>query len=305
MVGPVVKLIGSAVLRPVVKPLVEAKDEDTDESMPMSTDGIARKRGQRGRRGGRGRSDPLDSGITLSEEDGVRYLHFGSPWVQGAMRIAAPEHLELDYVQRMMAWLLFLEPPPQILQLGLGAGSLTGFSHRRLPASRITVVERDPAVARTAREWFALPPDDRRLRTVIADADEYLKRAEIAGRYGVLQVDLYDEEARGPVLDTPAFYEACRRALAPVGMAVFNLFGEMRVFGPAIIRIEDAFEGRVLMLDPVPAGNIVVLAFSGPALEVSAEQLRARARAVAATFGLPTDGWLDGWLRADQAVWGI
>ena len=27
---------------------------------------------------------------TISEADGVRYLHLGTPWVQGAMRIRKP-----------------------------------------------------------------------------------------------------------------------------------------------------------------------------------------------------------------------
>ena len=30
--------------------------------------------------------------ISISEEDGIRYLHFGSVWIQGAMRIASPYH---------------------------------------------------------------------------------------------------------------------------------------------------------------------------------------------------------------------
>ena len=40
----------------------------------------------------------------------IRYLHLGTEWVQGSMRIDAPFDIELDYVQRMMAWLLFIEP---------------------------------------------------------------------------------------------------------------------------------------------------------------------------------------------------
>ena len=34
--------------------------------------------------------------VDISEEAGVRYLHFGSDWVQGAMRIARPWALELS-----------------------------------------------------------------------------------------------------------------------------------------------------------------------------------------------------------------
>ena len=37
--------------------------------------------------------------IDISEEAGVRYLHFGSSWIQGAMRIARPFALELDYTR--------------------------------------------------------------------------------------------------------------------------------------------------------------------------------------------------------------
>ena len=52
-------------------------------------------------------------GATLSEFDGVRYLHLGdTPWVQGAMRLRKPDVLELDYVQRMCVWLLWREASP-------------------------------------------------------------------------------------------------------------------------------------------------------------------------------------------------
>lgn len=70
--------------------------------------------------------------VTFSETAGVRYLHFGTEWVQGAMRLKKPDHIELEYVQQMMAWLLFLETPARIVQLGLGAAALTKFTHRYL-----------------------------------------------------------------------------------------------------------------------------------------------------------------------------
>src|SRR5690606_8381689 len=33
--------------------------------------------------------------VTLSEQFGVRYLHFGTEWVQGAMRVSKPDWIEL------------------------------------------------------------------------------------------------------------------------------------------------------------------------------------------------------------------
>ena len=48
--------------------------------------------------------------VNFSEHGDVRYLHLGTEWVQGSMLIDAPFDIELEYVQRMMAWLLFVDP---------------------------------------------------------------------------------------------------------------------------------------------------------------------------------------------------
>ena len=39
---------------------------------------------------------------TITEFQGVRSLHLGTSWVQGAMRIAKPDNIELEYVQMMI-----------------------------------------------------------------------------------------------------------------------------------------------------------------------------------------------------------
>jgi len=236
------------------------------------------------------------SDVTLSEEGGVRYLHFGTPWIQGAMRLSRPFDIELDYVRRMMAWLLFMSPPDEILQLGLGAGALTRFCHRRCAASRITVVERDEQVIDVARRWFALPQEDVRLRVVHADAAQVIRDQASLGRFGVIQVDLYDAQARGPVLDSLSFYRQCRRAMTAPGMLVVNLFGESHGFEKSLERIHQAFDGRVLAMAPVPAGNRVVLAFNGPPLSVTGRMLMNRAAVVSQRYGL-SDARTD-WLGA-------
>jgi hypothetical protein len=76
----------------------------------------------------------------------VRYLHFGTEWVQGAMRIRKPDWPELEYAQQMMAWMLFIEQPRAIAQLGLGAATLTKFCYRQFPQALVTAVELNPSV---------------------------------------------------------------------------------------------------------------------------------------------------------------
>ena len=45
---------------------------------------------------------------TISEAAGVRYLHFGTEWVQGAMWVEQPAELVLEYTAQLMAWLLLV-----------------------------------------------------------------------------------------------------------------------------------------------------------------------------------------------------
>lgn len=237
--------------------------------------------------------DPI---ITLSEEDGVRYLHFGSEWVQGAMKLSRPESLHLDYLQRMMAWLLFLDGHQDILQLGLGAGSLTRFTHRRLPASRTLVVERSEEVIEVAHHWFGLPQEDARLQIVAGDAGAFVADPAQRDRFGVIQVDLYDEQAQGPVLDSERFYRRCHRALRSPGVLVVNLFGWREAFTRSLDRLNTMFGGRVIAMPPTPAGNRIVLAFKGPPLSVSVEQLARRAALIERSCQLR--GAVHDWLQA-------
>lgn len=246
--------------------------------------------------GGRaGRAPParrLSPQVTLSEEGGVRYLHFGTVWVQGAMRIGRPWKIELEYQQQMMAPLLFLPEPARVLQLGLGAAALTRFCWKHLPQAEISVVEVSEEVLATARRWFALPQDDARLSVLIDDARNVAAHPRLRRSFDWLQVDLYDCAARGPVLDDEPFYAACRRLLRAPGIAVFNLFG--RGFAPSFARIAAAFDDRALVLPEADAGNRIVLAFNGPPLALPWSVLYERAREVERQFGLPARKWVSG-----------
>ena len=136
-----------------------------------------------GKRSKRERDDDLDDApridvprkprfapVTFSEEDGVRFLHFGTEWVQGAMRLKKPNHIELEYAQQMMAWLLFIETPKRIVQLGLGSAALTKFAHAFLKRAKVEAVELNPSVVIAARTMFELPNDDARLTVHEQDA---------------------------------------------------------------------------------------------------------------------------------------
>ncbi len=238
---------------------------------------------------------PRFAPVTFSEEGGVRYLHFGTEWVQGAMRLKKPQHIELEYAQQMMAWLLFLETPKRIVQLGLGAAALTKFAHHFLKrAAHVEAVELNPAVVVAARTMFELPADDARLTVHEADAWDFVNDRANHGTIGALQIDVYDATARGPVLDSVAFYRAVRACLTHAGIVTINLFGDHPSFVRNMKRLNEAFDGRVVALPEVHDGNRVAIAFSGPVLDVPFATLQQRAKLIEAQLDLPARKWVKG-----------
>ena len=232
---------------------------------------------------------------TLSEFEGVRYLHLGTPWVQGAMRVRKPHTIELEYVQRMMAWLLFIEPAAlakrHAMQLGLGAGSLTKFCHKELRMTT-TAIELNPQVLVACRGWFKLPADNAALRVVLADAAEEILKSQWWGTVDALQVDLYDHEAATPVLDSLPFYAACRRLLTPEGCMTVNLFGRSSSFVRTVEKISAAFGAQaVWAFKPTREGNTVVLAQRTPS-RPRREVLMPRAEIIQTQWGLPATKWV-------------
>ena len=224
--------------------------------------------------------------IDVSEDAGVRYLHFGSEWVQGAMRIRRPFALELAYTREMLAGLLLHDAPwpKSALLIGLGAGSLTKFIWRHLPQTRVTVVEINPQVPMAARQFFKLPDEDERLKIRIADGADFVIRDR--HRYDLILVDGFDHNARAGVLDTQAFYVNCRARLTARGVFATNLFGRSRGFKASVSRIDESFDGRSFVFPSLDSGNAIALAVDGEPVAVGLKELRSRAAALKAETGL-------------------
>ena len=224
------------------------------------------------------------SGIQVSEERGVRYLHFGSPWVQGAMRIARPYALELEYTRELMLPLLLRGDegwPRSVLQVGLGAASVTRFLDRHVPAARQTIVEISPDVVRAARQYFKLPEAP---TLVVGDGADYL--IGTAARFDLIVVDGFDDRGRAGRLDTAAFYMECARHLGRKGMVAVNVLTRRKTAAPVVERMREAFGERVLELAPSTAGNVVLVGAVGPKIHASLAELRGAALRLKEQCGL-------------------
>ncbi|MGA8516170.1 MAG: spermidine synthase [Burkholderiaceae bacterium] len=233
--------------------------------------------------------------VSTSELDGVRYLHLGTEWVQGSMEIKKPFAIELDYVQRMMAWLLWADLRDlgslHTMQLGLGSAALTKFCYKHVRC-RATAVEINPDVISACKAWFKLPDNDTRLQVLLADAGAEIAKTERMNTVDALQVDLYDHDAAAPVLDSLAFYKDCRASLTEQGIMTVNLFGRMASYDKSVEKISKAFGAEnVWAFKPTREGNAIVLAHRSARFETRAK-LSQNAETIYTRFGLPAHKWL-------------
>ncbi|MBA3593019.1 MAG: spermidine synthase [Pseudomonadota bacterium] len=233
--------------------------------------------------------------VNFSDFGDVRYLHLGTEWVQGSMLLDRPFDIELEYVQRMMAWLLFVDADVvasrHVMQLGLGSAALTKFCYKKLKM-KTTAVELNPQVIAACRLWFKLPKDDARLQVILADAAQEIRHPLHRGRLDALQVDLYDHEAAAPVLDSEAFYVDCRDALSEDGLMTVNLFGRDSSYLRSLEKIAEAFGPEsVWAFKPTREGNTIVLAQREPTRPERGELVQ-QADAIESRFGLPAKKWL-------------
>jgi spermidine synthase len=224
--------------------------------------------------------------VEISEERGVRYLHFGSDYVQGAMRIARPYALELEYTRDLMLPLLLREPtwPSTVLQIGLGAASITRFLYRNRPRAKLVVAEIAPEVVAAARQFFKLPDDTQRLRVEIAEGHAYLMGSKRS--FDLIVVDGFDDRGRSGMLDTLPFYANCRAHLARNGMLAVNLLTRRKGAGVPVGRLREVFEDRVLVIPPSDAGNTVAVAAVGAPIDETVRDLRVAAAGLKGLSGL-------------------
>jgi spermidine synthase len=233
--------------------------------------------------------------VYFSDEGPIRHLHLDSIWIQGSMKLDAPQELVHQYIQRMMAWLLFVEPDTvasrRAMQLGLGAGSLTKFCSKVLKM-QTTAIEINPKVLVACRGWFKLPADNARMQVVLADAEQEIADPKWWGSVDALQVDLYDHDAAAPVLDSQAFYAACRRLLTDDGCMTVNLFGRSSSYTRSVERMAAAFGAEALWpFKSTREGNTVVLAQKTPS-RPQRGVWAARADMIDRQWGLPAGQWV-------------
>lgn len=162
--------------------------------------------------------------IVSQDRNGMRTLLFEEGGArQSVVKPGDPEHLELPYTKAALVGLALTETRARMLVIGLGGGTLPMFLRHHYPQAQIDAVDISPHVVEVARRYFGFREDER-MKAHVADGRKFIETAP-AGAYDLIFLDAYGAHSVPAHLTTREFLLAVRRALAPQGVVVGNIWG--------------------------------------------------------------------------------
>lgn len=197
--------------------------------------------------------------IVTEDSQGIRTLRFEEYGArQSVVKPGDPDYIALPYAKAVHVGLALPENPKRVLIVGLGGGTIPQFLRHHFPDLTIDVVELDPAVVRVARSYFGFRPDDN-MRAFVADGRKFIEQSEPV--YDVIYLDAYSADSVPYALTTQEFLRATKRALAPGGVVVGNVWGSRsnRLYDSMVRTYQDVF-AQVAINDVQGVGNKIVIA---------------------------------------------
>lgn len=238
--------------------------------------------------------------VVTDEGGGLRALRFGRDGVrQSLVKLGDPEYLALPYARTVMTGLALCDEPRRILVVGLGGGTLPAFLRKRYPEAEIDAVEIDPEVVYVAKQYLGFR-EDARMRVHVADGRKFIE--DVARPYDAIFLDAFGSDAVPPHLTTREFLGAVRRAVAPGGVVIGNVWAREsnRLYDSMVRTYRDVFD-ELFVVRASGSGNRILLAL--PRKEaLTREEIVRRARVVSESKGFTFDlGTLfeDGYTPAD------
>jgi spermidine synthase len=219
--------------------------------------------------------------VVTEDHRGLRTLLFErGGGRQSVVKPGDPDHLELAYARAALAGLALCGEPRRILVVGLGGATLPTFLRKHYPDATIDIVEIDPEVVDVARRFFGFREDER-MRAHVADGRRFIESPREP--YDVIFLDAFGARNVPAHLTTQEFLLAVRRAVAPSGVVVGNVWRRASnpLYDPMLRTYQEVFD-ELFILEVAGDVNAIFLAL--PRKQgVSGAELAARAREVSTT----------------------
>ncbi|MCP4077199.1 MAG: methyltransferase [Gammaproteobacteria bacterium] len=180
---------------------------------------------------------------------------------QSAINQKQPQQLVMENLQFLMGILLFIEPPKNILLLGVGAGSMVQFFRHFHPGSYITAVDYDTELIEIAQQQMLLPEADEWLEYVIQDARQYINNCQ--HQFDLILVDIFDGSQSPDWTRNKEFTSQLKNCLSEHGAVAYNLLiNSETAFKTFYQLLRQTFSQQTLCLETEDYENLLLYALN-------------------------------------------
>ncbi len=153
-----------------------------------------------------------------------RYLAYGAGTrfiYQSALDLDRPLELAAPYTRLMMLGVVYAEPYSRMVQIGVGAGNMTGYAIRTFPSAVVHAIDIDRHAVELGARYFGLAPHPR-LHLHIEDGRSWLAASK--AQFDVVMLDAYDDQSIPAALMDAGFFAIVAARLAPGGVVMQNVY---------------------------------------------------------------------------------
>ena len=155
-------------------------------------------------------------------------------WSFSSAMFLDSDELVYDYTKYYQLYKIFTPNPKEALAIGAGAYSVPKALLQELPEIHVDVVEIEPVLVEIGKRFFRVP-DSSRLVNYIEDGRRFLHDSDKA--YDIIFSDVYVSSIPAHFA-TKEFFEIAKEKLAPEGIFLANIVGDLTSDPPSFVLAE-------------------------------------------------------------------
>lgn len=159
------------------------------------------------------------------QRDNLRWLVFGDDTVQTLIDLQDPRVLPSPVSRAMLAPLMFMKSPRNVLLVGAGGGAIARYLSARCDVLQGRALEYYQEVASIARNYFEFPVLEHKWCIVVQDARRYLADCD-DDKFDLIVIDIAEHELTPKWVLDPVMLAGCKRRLRVGGFLSLNMMVE-------------------------------------------------------------------------------
>ena len=191
--------------------------------------------------------------LEVREKDNYRWFHFGGDVVQAAIDTLNLENILLPVPQSMLLFVLWQKEPLNVLNLGMGAGSIEN-ALEILPHIQVTSVESEIAIIQMAKNYFLSSKNN---KVFHQSAEEFIRTT--TDRYDIILCDIFYQQKSPDCVYSSGFYHDLNEKLSQSGIIFVNLFPEDKENLISIMTVSRQYFDHAALIEFNHYQNIVLI----------------------------------------------